>query len=106
MVHKSAFLRAVDDMQRLRAMLPDGKCESCGEVRIVGPAFSGAVVSLEQLLSHYRTLSFRLLSGRATNGAIRAQIRKFDGGGRSVRYEATVIPDDPLLKSWALEWGS
>jgi len=84
-IHKSAFLRAVDDMQRLRAMLPDGKCESCGEVRIVGPAFSGAVVSLEQLLSHYRTLSFRLLSGRATNGAIRAQIRTFDGGGRSVR---------------------
>lgn len=95
-IHKSAFLRAVDDMQRLRAMLPDGKCESCGEVRIVGPAFSGAVVSLEQLLSHYRTLSFRLLSGRATNGAIRAQIRKFDGGGRSVRYEATVIPDEAL----------
>lgn len=53
------------------------------------------MVSLEQLLS-LRTLSFRLLSGRATNGAIRAQIRKFDGGGRSVRYEATVIPDEAL----------
>ncbi len=95
-IHKSAFIRAVDDLQRLREMLPPARCESCGEVRVVGPAFSGGVVSVEQLLSHYPALSFRMLSGRATNGAIRDQIQKYDGGGRSVHFQATVIPDEAL----------
>ena len=95
-IYKSAFIRAIDDLQRLRAMLPPSLCDSCGEVRVVGPAFSGAVVSMEQLLTHYPALSFRMLSGRATNGTIRDQIQKFDGGGRRISYQATVIPDEAL----------
>jgi len=95
-IYKSAFIRAIDDLQRLRAMLPPSLCDSCGEVRVVGPAFSGAVVSMEQLLAHFPALSFRMLSGRATNRTIRDQIQKFDGGGRRVSYQATVIPDEAL----------
>ncbi|HNK44774.1 MAG TPA: hypothetical protein PKL17_08335, partial [Pseudomonadota bacterium] len=95
-IHKPAFISAIDDLLRIRALVPDGRCESCNEVRMVGPAFSGAVVSLDQILAHFPSLSFRMLSGRATSGAIRDQIQKWNDGMRSVRYQATVIPDEAL----------
>lgn len=95
-IHKSAFVRAVDDIARVSAMVPSGQCASCAELRVLGPAFSGSVVSIEQLLLRYPSLSFRFLSGRATNGAIRDQIQRHDGGGRRVQYQATVIPDEAL----------
>ena len=95
-IHKPAFVRAVDDIQRLSAIVPGSQCASCAELRVIGPAFSGSVVSIEQLLDRYPSLSFRFLSGRATNGAIRDQIQRHDGGVRRVQYQATVIPDEAL----------
>jgi hypothetical protein len=94
-VSKTALIRAVEDVQNLRRLLPPSRCLSCDEIRLVGPAFSGAVVSLKQVLDHFPTLSFHILSGRATNGAIRKQLEQ-QTPTRRVRYQATVIPDDAL----------
>jgi hypothetical protein len=38
-IHKAAFSRALKELQHLSAHLPAGSCPSCGEVRLVGPAF-------------------------------------------------------------------
>lgn len=95
-IHKPAFVRAVEDIGRVSALLPMAQCASCSELRVLGPAFSGSVVSIEQLLLRFPSQSFRFLSGRATNGAIREQILRHDGGGRHVQYQATVIPDEAL----------
>ena len=94
-VSKTAFVSAVRSVQRLSKQLPKDRCVGCSEIRLVGPAFSGAVVSLKQVLEQFPTVSFRILSGRATNGAIRKQI-EHTVGSRHVSFQSTVIPDEAL----------
>jgi len=97
-VHRLAFLRAVHEMATLRAQLPPDRCQSCGSVRLLGPSFSGAVASLEQLLEHpaVRDLPFTILSGRATDAAIRPLLERHGRPERPISYRATVIPDEAL----------
>lgn len=95
-IHKPAFLRAIKEMQHLRTLVPSTSCPSCETVRLVGPAFSGSVTSLEVLLDALPELSFNILSGRATNGQIRPRLLAHSNSRRTVRFQATVIPDDVL----------
>lgn len=95
-IHKAAFSRALKEVQHLSAHLPDGSCPSCGEVRLVGPAFSGSVASLEILLDAFSTVNFNILSGRATNRQLQPLLTRHGNKARYVRYQATVIPIDVL----------
>lgn len=100
-IYKSAFLRALGETRELRRLVAPERCQRCDEVRLVGPAFSGAVASLEQLLAHplAEDRSFDIMTGRASNSEIKAILERHSRpgpGGRTVKVRATVIPDSAL----------
>jgi hypothetical protein len=95
-IYKLAFLRAVDELRHLQGMLPAERCAACSELRLVGPAFSGSVTSLEILLDELPDLSFNILSGRATNAQLQPLLTRHSNRVRHVRFQATVIPDEAL----------
>lgn len=97
-VYKTAFLRAAHEVATLRALLPPPLCRKCDGLRLLGPAFSGAASSLEELLEHpaMRSLPFTIISGRATDVAIQPQIQRHARPDRPVIFSATVIPDQAL----------
>lgn len=99
-IARPAFLVALAEQAAFRAALPAERCVECGAVRLVAPAFSGSVASLEQLLRHPQAagLSFRLISGRATDQTVRDRIQRHTTDQRSITYQATVIPDDAMQR--------
>ena len=102
--HKAAFLSAAEEIADLKALLPPSRCGGaglpCGELRFVGPAFSGAAASLEQILDRLLETQpetgVRILTGRATSPAIQRQLERHATQARPVTLQATVIPDDAL----------
>ena len=95
-IHKPSFVRAVEEIKQLRTLVPSARCPSCDKLRILGPAFSGAAASLEQLLDRFPTDNFQILSGRATNAAIQPLLTRHSSKSRSVTFQATVIPDEAM----------
>lgn len=97
-VYKTAFLHAAHEVATLRALLPPPLCRKCDGLRLLGPAFSGAASSLEELLEHpaMRSLPFTIISGRATDVAIQPQLRRHARPDRPITFSATVIPDQAL----------
>lgn len=97
-IYRPAFLRAMQEMTTLRSQLPPDRLRGSANVRLLGPAFSGAVASLEQVLEHpaVRDLPFTILSGRATDAAIRPLLERHSRPDRPLSYRATVIPDEAL----------
>ncbi len=97
-IQHAPFLRALAEINELRAQLPDGRCQACSPLRLLAPSFSGSVASLEQLLEQpaAQSLPFFILSGRATDGSIQAVLESHSRPERRVSFQATVIPDDVL----------
>lgn len=97
-INRRAFTRALEEVEALRELLPPAKCVSCNPLRLLAPAFSGSVASLEQLLEQpiaSRT-SFFIISGRATDSSVQASLEAHSRPERTVSYQATMVPDDAL----------
>lgn len=101
-IHRSAFLHALQEINELRALLPRDMCAACNPLRLLGPAFSGSVASLEQLLEQppAAVSSFHIISGRATDSSVQASLEAHSRPDRTVSYQATVIPDDALQREF------
>ncbi|MBL9007533.1 MAG: hypothetical protein JNJ46_24970 [Myxococcales bacterium] len=101
-INRRAFLNALDDINALRDQLPLAKCVSCNPLRLLAPAFSGSVASLEQLLEQPAALrtSMVILSGRATDASVQTVLEAHSRPERTVLYQATVIPDDALQREF------
>jgi hypothetical protein len=119
-IHKQAFLEAVNfilDLNRAdqkarpgaprarsRPRHPRGKAAPPPaprrEVPVLGPTFSGSVESLRIALREVigrQDVSFRIVSGSASEPAIEPRLREGDLAQR-VRFERTVIADDELAE--------
>lgn len=97
-IHRRAFTVALQEINELRQQLPAEKCTDCNPLRLLAPAFSGSAASLEQLLEQPAASqsSFVIISGRATDRALQASLEAHSHPGRTVQYQATVIPDEAL----------
>lgn len=97
-VHQVAFRRAVWTIAQW--------CECAAAVRVVGPTFSGSIQSLGRAIAQARTdleriLSYRIVTGAATNGQNAQILGHIVGGAATVSYHATVLKDDEVLRALA-----
>jgi hypothetical protein len=113
-LHKSAFKNALSQALEISLKFPtpprgdSGAISSAPVVKVMGPSFSGSVVSMKFALSAWladpkNASQVKIISGSAT-AVDRHELKKyFSGYGETVEYEATVIPDELVLKK-LLQW--
>jgi len=90
-IHQEAFVEAV----RIAAMWfttpATVSASTPGTIRVLGPTFSGSIVSLRNAIDAFPGLTFRIVTGSATNRR-NESIRE----APNVTFKSTVQPDDEV----------
>jgi hypothetical protein len=88
-IHQGAFAEAVRIAQRW---------DEAAQLRVLGPTFSGAVTSLSNALAAFPGMTFRVVTGSATNPQ-NISIRR--ESSPRVTFQSTVLPDDAVVRRLA-----